>query len=70
MRSAESVLELSGIDKITMPPGIIEKLDNLSLDAKKMLNEEESRNIDISKISMTESYFRWLLNGEFLDNIR
>ena len=53
-----------------MPPGIIEKLDNLSLDAKKMLNEEESRNIDISKISMTESYFRWLLNGEFLDNIR
>ena len=63
LRTAESVLELSGLDKITMPPGIIENLAKMNLEAKRMVSMEESKKMDIERILMNEKNFRWLLNG-------
>ncbi len=63
LRTAESVLELSGVDKITMPPGIIENLAKMTVEVSRRLSEEESRKMEIERVNMSEKTFRWMLNG-------
>jgi transaldolase len=65
LRTGESVLELSGCDKITMPPGVIEKLEKLSIKAENKLNVEQAKQLDIKEMEkINEKTFRLLLNNE------
>lgn len=62
-------MELNGIDRITMPPGIIEKLALMEEDIKSKLGEltvEEGNKIN--KIDVSEKNFRWLLNEDEIGN--
>ncbi len=68
LRTPESVLELSGIDRITMPPGIIEKLQGLNLDVSTKLSVSMAKDQDISKIDLNEKTYRWMLNQEEIGN--
>ena len=62
MRSAESCLEISGVDRITMPPAVYEALGNLNKEAEVKLSAELAKKMDIEKISVDEKNFRWLMN--------
>lgn len=62
LRSAESCLEISGVDRITMPPACYESLGNLSKPAETRLSSELAKKMNIEKISVEEKSFRWLLN--------
>jgi transaldolase len=68
LRTPESVLELSGCDRITMPPTIIEKLQGLNLNAGKKLITEEAKKSDIKKLNLDEKTFRWMMNEEEIGN--
>lgn len=68
LRTPESVLELSGCDRITMPPAIIEKLQALNKPSESKLNVEEAKKSDIAKLSLDEKTFRWMLNEEEIGN--
>jgi transaldolase len=68
LRTPESVLELSGCDRITMPPSIIEKLQASKSTVEKKLTVEDAKAMDITKISLDEKSFRWQLNEEEIGN--
>lgn len=68
LRTPESTLELTGCDRITMPPTIIEKLQNLNLPVEKKLIVEEAKKLDLKKINVDEKTFRWMLNEEEVGN--
>ncbi len=59
----ESVLELVGVDRITMPPAILEKLCATSRQIEVKLTEEKSKACDTNKVTLDEKRFRWDLNG-------
>ena len=59
----ESILELIGVDRLTMPPTIIEKLANCNKQCEVKLSEEKAKKCDIKKVSLDEKTFRWDLNG-------
>ena len=68
MRTPESVLELSGIDRITMPPGIIEKLSAMTDMVEAKLGKLTVDADKIVKIDVSEKNFRWLLNEDEIGN--
>jgi transaldolase len=68
LRTPESAFELAGVDRMTIPPGVIEKMDALTVQVNRKLNEEEARNSDIEKIEMNEKVFRWMLNEDEIGN--
>ena len=70
LRTPESVLELSGCDRITMPPGIIEKLQKMDNQAERKLSVEEAKSSgsNLSRIQMNEKTFRWMLNEDEIGN--
>jgi len=68
LRTPESVLELSGVDKITMPPSIIEDLKKLTIDVHHKLNSEETQKMNIEKVSMDEKTYRWMVNEDEIGN--
>jgi transaldolase len=69
VRTPESVLELAGCDRITMPPGIIEKLSAMDVEVAPKLIREEAKKIDsLEKISLDEKSYRWMLNEEEIGN--
>jgi transaldolase len=70
VRTPESVLELSGCDRITIPPGIIQKLEILNLPVEKKLDAESCKNLEnIEKLNyIDEKTFRWNLNQDEIGN--
>jgi transaldolase len=67
LRTPESVLELAGIDRITMPPNIIEKLEKMDVTVERKVgldNQDE----DIKKIEVNEKTFRWMVNEDEIGN--
>lgn len=68
LRTPESVLELAGCDRITMPPTIIEKLQKLNITVERKLDSEEARNSNIQKHHVDEKTFRWMLNEDEIGN--
>jgi transaldolase len=68
LRTAESTLELSGVDRITMPPNIIEKLRTLNQHVELKLNSEVSTQMEIKRIEMNEKTFRWMVNEDEIGN--
>jgi transaldolase len=68
LRTPDSVLELAGCDRITMPPNIIEKLQELSSPVQPKLRADEAKLSDIKKISLNEKTFRWMMNEDEIGN--
>ncbi len=68
LRNPESVLELSGCDRITMPPNIIEKLQKMNTPVEKKLRAEDVGPIEIEKINLNEKTFRWMMNEDEIGN--
>lgn len=46
-----------------MPPGIIENLSKMNTDVTRRLSEEQSKEMNIERVNMSEKTFRWMLNG-------
>ena len=59
----ESVLELVGIDRITLAPAIIEKLASTQKNLDVKLTEDYAKSCDIKKLNFDEKVFRWEMNG-------
>lgn len=62
LRTPESVIEISGCDRITMPPGIIEKLCSMNIVVDKKL--DETKVTETKKLCLNENTFRWMLNED------
>lgn len=61
-------MEISGIDRITMPPTVIEALAKIDKRAEVRLSHEVAKLMDIPKIDVQEKSFRWLLNENEIGN--
>lgn len=70
LRTPESVLELSGCDRITIPPAIIQKLEKLDLPVENKLRVETAKKIEnlVKMDKIDENTFRWSLNEDEIGN--
>ena len=53
---------LEGCDKLTISPILLEELNKKKKKKKKKLSQNQSSQIDIDRINVNESSFRWHLN--------
>lgn len=63
-RNKEEILELAGCDRLTISPALLEELTNATSDVQQKLDAAKAVNMDIPKIDMTESVFRWMMNED------
>lgn len=70
LRTPESVMELSGCDRITIPPGVIQKLDKMNVDVVGKLDVESSKGVQnlVKLDNVDEKTFRWKLNEDEIGN--
>lgn len=61
-RTKEQVLALSGCDRLTISPNILEQLEDPSIEFTKQLSYEGE--ISLKEMSINESQFRWVLNQD------
>jgi len=67
VRTPESVMELAGCDRITMPPTIIEQLEKLVVNVDAKLLPNDSPNTEGRK-HIDEKTFRWEVNEDEIGN--
>lgn len=63
-RNTEEICELAGCDRLTISPKLLGDLTNDTTNLPKKLDAAKSKTMDIPKIEMTESKFRWMLNED------
>ncbi|KAL7500558.1 hypothetical protein ACHAWT_008379 [Skeletonema menzelii] len=63
-RNKEEILELAGCDRLTISPALLQELTNASSNVEQKLNATKAVNMDIPKIDMSESTFRWMMNED------
>jgi len=61
-RNTEEIIELAGCDLLTISPDLLSRLESSEDKLVRGLNQEESKTMDIEKISLDENTFRWALN--------
>ncbi len=61
-RNKEEIINLAGCDKLTISPSLLEELNNSEGDLDQKLSQNQSSQIDIDRINVNESSFRWHLN--------
>jgi len=61
-RNKDEILQLAGCDRLTISPGLLEKLSTDDSDVDKKLDPKVSNELDIEKIDMDEKTFRWHMN--------
>ncbi len=61
-RNKEEIINLAGCDKLTINPSLLEELDKSEGDLDQKLSQNQSSQIDIERINVNESSFRWHLN--------
>jgi len=64
-RSPYEVLELSGCDKMTISPTILDRLEGINLPVLQKLSPEKVKDETITHLEeggLSEEYFRWLMN--------
>ena len=61
-RNKEEIINLAGCDKLTISPTILEELSQNDDEIKLKLSKENSSSLDIERINVNESSFRWHLN--------
>ena len=61
-RNKEEIINLAGCDKLTISPTLLEELSQNDDEIKLKLSKENSSSLDIERINVNESSFRWHLN--------
>ena len=61
-RNKEEIINLAGCDKLTISPSLLEELNKSVGDLDQKLSQNQSSQIDIDRINVNESSFRWHLN--------
>ena len=61
-RNKDEIINLAGCDKLTISPTLLEELSQNDGEIKLKLSKENSSSLDIERINVNESSFRWHLN--------
>ena len=61
-RNKDEIINLAGCDKLTISPTLLEELSQNDDEIKLTLSKENSSSLDIERINVNESSFRWHLN--------
>ncbi len=61
-RNKEEIINLTGCDKLTISPSLLEELNKSEGDLDQKLSRDQSSQIVIDRINVNESSFRWHLN--------
>ena len=61
-RNKDEIINLAGCDKLTISPTLLEELSQNDDEIKLKLSKENSSLLDIERINVNESSFRWHLN--------
>ena len=61
-RNKDEIINLAGCDKLTISPPLLEELSQNDDEIKLKLSKENSSSLDIERINVNESSFRWHLN--------
>ena len=61
-RNKEEIINLAGCDKLTISPSLLEELNKSEGELDQKLSQNQSIQIDIDRINVNESSFRWHLN--------
>ena len=61
-RNKEEIINLAGCDKLTISPSLLEELNKSEGNLDQKLSQNQSSQIDIDRININESSFRWHLN--------
>jgi len=63
-RNKGEILELAGCDLLTISPGLLSELQESTEPVEKKLDVAAAESMDIERIEITESNFRWLYNED------
>lgn len=63
-RNTDEITELTGCDRLTISPGLLDKLADSKEKIEAKLDAEKAVTMDIPKIDMDEKNFRWMLNED------
>ena len=63
-RNTEEICELAGCDRLTIAPKLLDELAHSTGDVPEKLSATKAKDMDIPKIEMTESKFRWMMNED------
>ena len=61
-RNKDEILNLAGCDKLTINPALLEELNQMTGKIDVKLNASEASKLDLERINVNESSFRWHLN--------
>ena len=61
-RNKDEILNLAGCDKLTISPALLDELNQMSGEIDVKLNASEANKLDLERINVNESSFRWHLN--------
>jgi transaldolase len=63
-RNSGEILELAGCDRLTISPQLLEELTKAEGEVSQKLDAANAKEMDIPKVQMTESNFRWMMNED------
>jgi transaldolase len=63
-RNTGQITSLAGCDLLTINPKLLEELQNDSSDVPEVLNEADTKDADLEKMSLDEATFRWEHNTD------
>ena len=63
-RTKEQVMALCGSDLLTISPKLLGELSDNEIEVPKKLDADAAAKLDIEKIEMDQSTFRWMLNED------
>ena len=61
-RNKEEIINLAGCDKLTISPSLLEELNKSEGELEQKLSQNQFSQIEIDRINVNESSFRWHLN--------
>jgi len=63
-RNTDEITELAGCDRLTIAPGLLDQLASNTGDLPLKLDATKAAGLDIPKLDITESSFRWMMNED------
>jgi transaldolase len=63
-RKTGQILALAGCDLLTIAPDLLEKLSKANGEVPRMLSPEKAKSLDMPKVKLDESAYRWLFNED------
>lgn len=63
-RNTGEIIELAGCDLLTISPGLLKELESMEGDLPRKLNPETAKSMDVQKIHLSETDFRWMHNQD------